>query len=181
VQWYCDVEVVKILLHKTISMKKLSSLLTVIIVISIFTVVACKKSSTTNPGTTPTTACNGKNLCFKMDGTDESHDAKWKVLSDRYRIYWEESSGSDYSNIEIDMYGTAVGKYTVAARPSAGQAGFQYYKKVGSTTKNIQGESGTIEITKIDGTKITGTFTVTAKDGSTTYQITEGNFVAVPQ
>lgn len=82
----------------------------------------------------------------------------------------------------MDVYGTAVGKYTVAANPTTGQAGFQYYKKAGSSEKNIQGQSGTVEITKIDGTKITGTFTVTAKDAtSTTYEITEGNFVAVPQ
>lgn len=144
--------------------------------------VACKKASDPTTATSSTTACNGMNLCFKLDGTSESHNAAWKVLSNRYRIYWEESSGTNYNNIEIDMYGTTVGKYTVVANPSAGQAGFQYYKKAGASEKNIQGQSGTVEITKIDGTKLTGTFTVTAKDaGATTYQVTEGNFVAVPQ
>ena len=163
-------------------MKHFTSALTSIIVLGIFLMVACKKSSDPAPATPAATACNGMNLCFKLDGTSESHNGTWKVLSDRYRIYWEESAGTNYNNIEMDIYGTSTGKYTIVASPSAGQAGFQYYKKTGSSEKNIQGQSGTVEITKIDGTKITGVFTITAKDGSgTTYQITEGNFVAVPQ
>lgn len=166
-------------------MRIFTSLLTSILVITIFSLVACKKNDpapATTTTTTTSTACNGMNWCFKLDGTSESHNGTWKVLTDRYRIYWEESSGANYNNIEMDIYGTAVGKYTVVTDPKAGQAGFQYYKKAGSSEKNIQGQSGTVEITKIDGTKITGTFTVTAKDGSgTTYQVTEGNFVAVPQ
>ncbi|MBS1773628.1 MAG: hypothetical protein JST82_12280 [Bacteroidetes bacterium] len=165
-------------------MRIITSLLTSILVVAVFSMVACKKSNTTTSTTptTPTTACNGMNLCFSLDGTSESHNASWKVLTDRYRIYWEESSGTNYNNIEMDIYATAVGKYTVVANPKSGQAGFQYYKKAGSVEKNIQGESGTVEITKIDGTKITGTFTVTAKDAAgTAYQVTDGNFVAVPQ
>ncbi|MBL7718862.1 MAG: hypothetical protein JNL72_08505 [Flavipsychrobacter sp.] len=142
--------------------------------------VSCKKEK--NDGDTPqATACNGMNLCFKLNGTSESHNATWKVLNNRYRVLWEEGSGNNYKNIELDMYGTTTGSYAVNANPSAGQAGFQYYINDNGTVKNIQGQSGTVEITAIDGTKITGKFTVTATDGGTNYEITEGNFVAVPQ
>lgn len=159
-------------------MKKLSLLLMVFVfAISIF---SCKKKDNNNQGSNNNnTACNGMNLCFKIDGTQESHNATWKVLTDRNRIYWEDA-GTPYKNIEIDFYGTTTGTYQISANPTTGQAGFQYF--IGGTGgKNIQGQSGTLEVTSISGTQITGTFTVTASDGSTTYQITEGNFVNVPQ
>lgn len=138
---------------------------------------ACKKDNNNNNNNTPTTACNGMNLCFKMNGTEESHNATWKVLNNRYRILWEEGSGNTYKNIELDMYGTTTGTYAINTNPSAGQAGFQYF----STANNIVGQSGTVEIIAINGTQITGKFTITASDGTTTYEITDGNFVAVPQ
>ncbi len=165
-------------------MKRLTTFITTIIVAGIFTIVACKKDNKTNPAnnTTTTTACNGMNLCFNMDGTSESHNATWKVLTNRYRVYWEETSGSNYKNIELDIYGTATGSYTISSNPSAGQAGFQYYIKDGSTTKNIQGQSGTVELTNIGTNDITGKFTITAKDDAgKTYEVKEGNFVAVPK
>lgn len=164
-------------------MKILTSFITAIAVIAIFTTVACKKDkNTTTPSNTTSTACNGMNLCFKMDGTSESHNATWKVLTGRYRVYWEETSGSNYKNIELDIYGTTTGSYTISSNPTAGQAGFQYYIKDGSTTKNIQGQSGTVELTNIGTNDITGKFTITAKDDAgKTYEITEGNFVAVPK
>lgn len=153
-----------------------------IILSALLLAASCKKDKTEDTKPTNnnnTTACNGKTLCFKLDGTEESHDAKWKVLTDRYRIYWEEGSGTTYKNIEMDVYATATGTYQVSANPSAGAAGFQYYFASG---KNIEGQSGTVEITNISGDKITGKFTITAKDGSgTTYQVTEGNFVNVPK
>ncbi len=148
-----------------------------VLMISLF---SCKKNDDNNPGNNNNnTACNGMNLCFKMDGTQESHNATWKVLSNRNRIYWEDA-GTPYKNIEIDFYGTTTGTYQISANPSSGQAGFQYFIG-GSNGKNIQGQSGTLEVTSINGTQISGTFTVTASDGSTTYQITDGNFVNVPQ
>jgi len=163
-------------------MRKLTAFITSICVISIFTLVACKKKTTT-PSTPTTTACNGMNLCFKLDGTSESHNGTWKTLSNRYRVYWEETSGSNYKNIELDIYGSTTGTYNISNNPSsAGQAGFQYYIKYGSTTKNIQGQSGTVELTAIGTNDITGKFTITAKDDAgKTYEITEGNFVAVPK
>ncbi len=139
--------------------------------------MACKKESD-NPNSG---ACNGKNLCFKKDGTLISQDAKWIMIgTNRMRILWEETSAGSYKNIEIDMYGTAAGTYAVKANPSAaGEAGFQYYTNPGT---NIAGESGEIKLTSMANDKLTGTFTVTAKDGAgNTVAITEGNFSAVPK
>ncbi len=163
-------------------MKKLTALLTGIAVMAVFSFVACKKKDSTTATPATTTACDGKNLCFKMDGTSESHTASWKVLSTRYRVYWEESSGSNYKNIEMDIYGTTTGTYNISASPAAGQAGFQYYVKENGVEKNIQGLSGTVELKTINTNDISGTFTITAKDASgKSYEIKEGNFVAVPK
>lgn len=144
-----------------------------------FTITSCKKDlKEETPPTTTTTACNGKNLCLKINSKEENHDARWKILSDRYRIYWEEGTGLTYRNIELDIYATVVGTYPIAASPATAQSRFQYY--IADGDKNIQGESGNIEITAIANNKITGTFTVNAKDDSgKAYQVTEGQFVNV--
>ncbi len=167
-------------MYKTLVMKKYI-LITLALVVTV-TLGACKKNDpapTTNNNNSPT-ACNGMNLCFKLDGTDESHNATWKVINNnRNRIFWEEGSGNSYKNIEIDVYGTTTGTYNISSNPGSGDAGFQYF--IANGNKNIQGQSGTVEITAINGTKISGKFTVTASDSSTTYQITDGNFVEVPQ
>ena len=147
--------------------------------------VSCKKDatnpSTNNNNNNTTTACNGKSLCFKMDGTDVSKDAKLKEINVnnvvRNRVYWEDAATG--SNIEIDVYGTAPGSYAISANPTTGGAGFQYLLKDNSGAKNIQGSSGTIEVTALANGTMTGKFTVTASDGSATYQITDGNFVNV--
>ena len=163
-------------------MKKLLCLVAILL-ISLAT--SCKKKNSgnnnTNNNTVTPTACNGMNLCFKMNGTGESHDAVWKLQGSYYRIYWEQGSGSNFENIELDIYGTTPGTYTVSAYPTAGLAGFQYFINDYGNVKIIKGQSGTVEITGINGSEISGTFTITASDGSTTYEITEGNFIAVPQ
>lgn len=141
-------------------------------------VSSCKKKTATTTPTT-TTACNGMNLCFKMDGTLETHNATWKVLSDRYRILWEEGTGSNYKNIEMDIYASSNGTYNIDSNGTAGKSSFQYYIQSGN--KNIQGGTGTVTISNIGTANISGTFTITAWEGSTKHEITEGNFVNVPK
>lgn len=168
---------------------KYTRLFTAIAVLGIFFAVACNKkddNNNTNPAlTTPTAVCSGGNICFKMDGNSEVYTAEWRKLPavngnpERYRVYVEMNGSTP--NIEMDMYGTTTGKYTVTSNnPHAANEGdFQYFETSG---KNIKGTSGTIEITNIDNTNntISGTFTVTGDDNGTTYQITEGNFENVP-
>lgn len=132
-----------------------------------------------NNGNNNNTACNGMNLCFKLDGTQETRNAKLKVLTDRYRIYWEES-GTPYKNIEIDVYGTTAATYAIdsAKGNKAGKSGFQYYV---AGKQNIMGTGGSIVVSSIAPDKITGTFTVDGwdPDAKTTHKITDGNFVNV--
>lgn len=146
---------------------------------SLFLFSACKKKDSSSTTPTSTDPCKGKNLCFKLDGTQMSQDAKWIVIRSttfRIRVYWEEGTGSTYKNIEIDIYGDSLGTYSFNSAPKAGQAGFQYYENGG---KNISAVSGTIKLTKNDGKNISATFELDGKDGSTTYKITEGNIVNV--
>jgi hypothetical protein len=156
--------------------------LTLTICLSIFTLttfIACKKSDD-NGGST--SACNGMNFCMKVDGTTISKNATWKVLSNRNRILWEEGTGTGSTNVELDIYGSTTGAYSIAPSPGAGGAGFQYFMGSAAGGKNIVGQSGTVKVTAVTGTTMSGTFTVVGKDAAgTTYQITDGNFVAVPQ
>lgn len=173
--------------------KQVLVFITTLVVTGLFSLVACKKDTTTpgnnnnNNNNNPTTVCSGGNLCFKLDGTQETYTAEWRKIPaigsnpERYRIYWENSSGSQ--NIEIDVYATATGTYTVKdGSYAANDAGFQYYQNGG---KYIAGKSGTVEITAIDNTNntISGKFTVSGVDKNNSdapHEITEGNFENVP-
>jgi hypothetical protein len=141
---------------------------------------ACDKN---NPLTAIIGACNGMNLCFKMNGTQYTMNANWTTPPSRNRVYWEEGSGANYKNIELDIYGSTTGTYNVDTSSSAtNRAAFQYFINEGGTTKNIQGLSGTVNLTEITATTISGNFTISAKDQTgATYEITEGNFVSVPK
>lgn len=166
--------------------RQLLVLTTALAVIGLFTLVACNKDKTdpNNNNNNNNSACSGGNLCFKLDGTQETYTSEWMKLTTtptRYRIYWE--SADQKQNIEIDMYGTVVGVYNVKETGhAAGDAGFQKWENGG---KYIAGTSGTIEITAIDNTNntISGKFTVSGIDKNNSnapHEITEGNFEKVP-
>ncbi len=171
-------------------MKGIIQLMSVIVFAGMLTILACKKETKDlgNNGTNNTSACNGKMMCFKLDGTLETFDsvvckkiAANGTSPERYRIVWETNNIASYSNIEIDVYAMATGTYNVKSGPYvANDAAFQYYIQGGK--KDIQGKSGTVTITTIDNTNktISGTFTVKAEDNSTVHEITEGNFVNIP-
>jgi len=134
-------------------------------------------------GNNGTGACgSGMNLCFELDGNTVSVNASWYDINpNRHRIYWEETSGSNYKNIEIDLYGSlSASTYTITSSASAnGEASFQYYLS-GSTSANYQGASGSVIITNTGDNKITGTFSGTVTNASVTYNITNGKIDAVP-
>lgn len=164
-------------------------LITAVTVLGLFMAVACKKDDPDPVAPANNTACNGMKLCFKQDGTEESYDnVDWRQIAAnsnspaRYRILWEDGSGTTYQNIEMDIYASAEGTYTVNANNPhvANDAAFQRFDA--SSGKEIIGQSGTVTITSIDNANntITGTFTVTASDGTITYEYTDGNFVGVP-
>jgi len=159
-----------------------------IAILAIVSFVACNKTTTpaTTPGTPATTGCNGGNICFKIDGVQEVHDAKWLKISAnstapaRNRLYWSDGTGAALKNLEIDVYSTATGTFNVNNnKPHVQDDGAFEYAFDG---KILTGTSGTITVTAIDNTNntISGTFTITATDGSKTYEIKDGNFVNVP-
>ena len=164
---------------------KYLKLFTAVTVLAIFTAVACKKDTPEPENKPKTGVCSGGNICFKMDGNSEVYTAEWRKIPananspERYRIYVELIGSTP--NIEMDMYGTTTGTYTVNSNNPhvANEGDFKYFETTG---KNIKGTSGTIEVTNIDNTNntISGTFTVTGDDNGTTYKITEGNFENVP-
>lgn len=149
----------------------------------VFTGALMSCNSNNNPLGGGTDACDGNNLCFKMDGTQQSYIAKWVTPPGRNRIYWEEGSGSNYKNIELDIYGSTTGAYLVDTNSSVTtRATFQNFINEGGTARNIQGMSGTVNLTEITATTISGNFIITAKDESgITYEITEGVFKNVPK
>lgn len=173
---------------------KYTRLVTVLAVLGLFTAVACKKNDPDpapqgNNNTSPVTACNGMKLCFKQDGTEESYDAvDWRQIAAnstapaRYRIYWEDGSGTSYQNIELDVYASSEGTYNVNANKPHVAGGAAFARFNAATGAEIVGQSGTVTITSIDNANntITGTFTITASDGTNTYEYTDGNFVGVP-
>ena len=151
--------------------------LTLLSLFMLLAFAACKKDKNNNNNNT---ACNGKNLCFKMDGTLISEDATWSMINPtRLRILWQTNSGS-YRNIEIDLFGTSATTYPVAANPGTGEAGFQYYEQ--NPARTVLGESGNIVLTSTANDKLSGNFTITAKDqNNNVVNITDGSFVDVPK
>lgn len=134
-------------------------------------------------GNNGTGACgSGLNLCFDLDGTTVSVNAQWyDVNSTRHRIYWEETAGGNYKNIEIDLYGSLnASTYNFSPTASAdGEASFQYFL-TGSVNANYQGATGSIIITNTADSKIAGTFSGTVTNASVTHNITNGKIDAVP-
>ena len=150
-----------------------------IIPVFIFSIGALLSSCQQGPSGT----CGANlNVCFMLNGNTVAVNAQWYDINpNRHRILWEETSGSDYRNIEIDLYGSlAAMTYTIS--PTAannGEASFQYYLS-GSTNANYQGISGSIVITSTASNQITGTFSGVVMNGANNYDITDGHIDAVP-
>lgn len=115
---------------------------------------------------------SGVEFCMSFGGTTKSGDADLTDLTGRYRIYWTTGAGNDYEQVELDIYGSTVGTYTIASSGANGTADFEYYH---ATNGVEEGASGTLEVTTWDptGVGLTGTFTVTTDKGT---EVTSGNF-----
>ena len=142
---------------------------------------ACKK----NDPNTIETACEGGNFCFSLDNTSMAVTAEWRFISsDHIRIEWQGSDGTNYKNIALDIYGTQSGYYAIQP-PSSSMSGskFQHFINDNGSSQNIQGNSGTVEITEFGNGKVSGRFSIQAKDAinGVEHSITEGKFVDVPQ
>lgn len=135
--------------------------------------VSCKKEKDT---------CAGGNLCFTLNGQDVSVNAvRVQLPNDRYRLYWEEGSGNNYKNIEIDIYGNTIGEYTFTENAGTlGDAGFQYYINDNGTVTEYQATGGKLDLATINGSLWSGTFSGSVTDGTTAYELKDGKFFEVP-
>lgn len=154
-------------------MKKHFIILSAILLTISFTNYSCKKN---NDG------CDGGNLCFTINGVDVTVTAeRINLPNNRYRIYWEEGSGNNYKNIEIDIYGNTVAEYNITDNAgTAGDAGFQYFINDNGSSTNYQGTSGTLNLTSVDNDEWSGTFSGTVTDGSSSFSLEDGKFSGVP-
>lgn len=114
----------------------------------------------------------GVEFCMSFGGTTKSGGAEVTDLTGRYRVYWTTGTGNDYEQVELDIYGSAVGTYTISNSGANGTADFEYYH---ATNGVEEGASGTLEVTTWDptGVGLTGTVTVTTDNGT---EVTSGNF-----
>ena len=136
--------------------------------------MSCEKkedSPESNVGT-----CNGAAFCMDYGTSNKSGSA---TLSEppggRYRIYWENNSATGFEQVELDIYGTAKGNYTIDTTGASGTAVFQYF----SATSGVNnGVSGTLVVTQFEpnGNGLTGTFTLTTENGT---MVTNGNFINI--
>lgn len=135
---------------------------------------ACKKENDSG--------CDGGNLCFTLNGEEISVTAERRELPNgRYRLYWEETSGAVYKNIEIDIYGNTPAEYTITDNAGTnGDAAFQYFVNNGGTATNYVGVSGTLALSSVDGGEWSGTFSGTVNDGSNSFELSNGKFSNVP-
>lgn len=156
-------------------MKNLRTLLS-ILAVSIF-LLACESDDENDP---VSGNCPAGKVCFKLNGADVQVNAVWyDINGQRTRIYYENGSGANYENIEIDFYGSSTGDYPIVGQNwSSGDASFQFFKANGSG--GFSGSSGTIKISQKSST-ISGTFTASGKDAQgNTVQVTDGVINQVP-
>lgn len=123
-------------------------------------------------------ACSNGNLCFRLGSQEIAVDAvRMELPANRYRLYWEESNGANYRNIEIDIYGSSEGSYTFSQQPgAAGTAGFQYFVNNGGNAVNTTAVSGTLTLVSAGSGGWSGTFEGTVNDGSSDLELSNGNF-----
>ncbi len=145
-----------------------------------FAVSSCKK-----PDTTPQTpTCDTGNICFKIGDEFVSQPAHWRAISaTRIRLEWEKMEGNKYKNTQIDVWATTTGTLDIKAAGSNSGATFQYFISDVSSGKNYKGQSGTLTISAWSGDKLSGSFTVSAKDATSgeTKEISSGTFADIPK
>lgn len=150
--------------------------LLLVCLVAVFT--ACEKEETSPE------CAEGAQLCVQLGAERISGTAVWYRIpnQNRFRILWEEGSGTAYRNIEIDLY-TAdslllAGSFPTNDSHNAGTSAVQYY----AAGKAWDG-SGTLSISSISGNAISGSFSGTlTKVGTTeTMEYSSGQLKAVPR
>jgi hypothetical protein len=123
-------------------------------------------------------------LCVNLGNERISGAAIWYRIpnQNRFRLLWEEGTGSTYRNIEIDLYTSdtvlVAGSYPTNDSHTRATSAVQYF----AASQAWYG-TGTLNISSIEGNKVSGTFSDTlTKDGSTeTMEYSSGQLKSVPQ
>ncbi len=123
------------------------------------------------------------NLCVTVGSESINGAAVWYRIPNhnRFRILWEEGTGSSYRNIEIDLYTTdsvlVAGGYPTNDSRAAGSSAVQYF-----AGNQAWYGTGTLNISDIAGNQLRGTFSGTlTKDGSSeTMEYSSGQLQSVP-
>ena len=147
---------------------------TVMALLFVGVLMSCEKKEDTPESSG--TACNDAAFCMDYGTVNKSGNA---TLSEppggRYRIYWENTSGSTFEQVELDIYASATGSYSVDTNATADKAVFQYFSNTSGTNNGV---SGTVNVTQFDpnGNGLSGDFMVTTQNGT---KVTNGHFVNV--
>ena len=123
-------------------------------------------------------------LCVQLGSKRLSGAAIWYRIpnQNRFRILWEEGTGSTYRNIEIDVYTNdsvlVAGNYPTNDTYNRGTSAVQYF-----AANQAWYGTGTLNISSTEGNKVSGTFSGTlTKDGSTeNMEYGSGQLQSVPQ
>lgn len=165
----------KISFGKIISSMKTFKL-TYITLLAATLLLSCKKEDDTKDDTGNSGCAGSVSFCMEYGNSAKSGNA---TLSEppggRYRIYWENTSGASFEQVELDIYGSSPGTYVVDTSESSGSAFFQYYS---NATGSNNGLSGSLNLTQFDpdGAGLSGSFEVITEDGT---KVTKGNFINV--
>lgn len=123
-------------------------------------------------------------FCVQLGSDRISGTAVWYRIpnQNRFRILWEEGTGSTYRNIEIDLYTSdsvlVTGTFATNDSRLRGTSAVQYF-----AANQAWYGAGTLNISSVEGNKVSGTFSgIFTKDGSTeTMEYSSGKLKSVPQ
>ena len=141
-------------------------------------ILACQKQEAT-----PECAPEAQ-ICVQLGGERISGSAIWYRIpnQNRFRLLWEEGTGSTYRNIEIDLYTSdsllVTGNYATNDTRLRGTSAVQFF-----ASNQAWYGTGSLNISSVEGNKVSGTFSGTlTKDGSTeTMEYSSGQLKSVPQ
>lgn len=140
--------------------------------------IACNKDAST-----PDCEATAQ-LCVQLGSERISGAAVWYRIpnQNRFRLLWEEGTGSTYRNIEIDLYTSdsvlVAGSYPTNDTHTRATSALQYF-----AASHAWYGTGTLNISSVEGNKVSGTFSGTlTKDGGTeTMEYSSGQLKSVPQ
>lgn len=140
--------------------------------------LACTKEE--NPTETPDNTAKAGEITYTLDGSAVTGTGGAYSFQDTAYFVKHEANGTQLS---LYFNGVAEGSYNLGQSPFENGKGFiSYYPDANNSTgPTFNIISGELKLTKIDGNKISGTFSgVLQKQGSTeTMQLTKGSFTSV--